>query len=379
VVCDDTKDAMRAARHLVEDVGVPAIIGFRSSAELIDVGSALLVPNGVLGLVSLSDSSLVTRLPNRPGAPRVVWRTTTHSDELAKVIGGAVAGLVEPQVRAELGAARDAPIRVAFVMPRVRGATTFHEELLEHLRFNGKSAFENGTNYRAFFLAASDVAKLTNEKARITPEVAGFAPNIVLQAAGAPLMSIEKSWPGTRPRPHYLVGTDLTGETLDWIGSSVERRRRVLGLQLESTKVHDRFIQHYNESAAVPITRTSAPDTTYDAFYVLAYATYALGDEPVTGANLSRAIGRLVPPGKPIDVGPASIFEAYSALRRNERIDLVGATGSLDFNLETGEIPFDYAVLCPDIDSAGRAVGAIESGVVFRSAAGVLEGTLHCP
>ena len=136
---------------------------------------------------------------------------------------------------------------------------------------------------------------------------------------------------------------------------------------------------HYNETTPEKITRGFAPNTTYDAFYLLAYATYAASGEPLTGASLSRAIARLLPPGRPIDVGPAGIFEAYATLRRGENIDLNGAFGTLDFDMTTGEVPFDQALLCASIDETGKAADSIESGVLFRSRTDSLEGALRCP
>src|SRR5262249_12353477 len=37
VLCDDREDATRAARHLVDDVRVPAIVGFSRSKEVLDL------------------------------------------------------------------------------------------------------------------------------------------------------------------------------------------------------------------------------------------------------------------------------------------------------------------------------------------------------
>src|SRR5262249_11105057 len=41
-VCDDAENPARAAHHLVEDVGVPAILGFRSGQEIVDLASSIL-------------------------------------------------------------------------------------------------------------------------------------------------------------------------------------------------------------------------------------------------------------------------------------------------------------------------------------------------
>jgi branched-chain amino acid transport system substrate-binding protein len=127
------------------------------------------------------------------------------------------------------------------------------------------------------------------------------------------------------------------------------------------------------------VTRTDAPQPSYDAFYVLAYAIHSLGDTPITGPAISTAItSRLGPIGHPIDVGPADILTAFSTLRSGGNIDLNGAIGSLDFDPATGEAPINYAILCFGADNQGNAT-AVESGLVYDSSTRRLTGSLHCP
>jgi hypothetical protein len=140
-------------------------------------------------------------------------------------------------------------------------------------------------------------------------------------------------------------------------------------------------VLHYNFAfpGSEPIARTDAPQPSYDAFYTLAYATEAIGQGAVTGTELSRAIDRLLPPGKRIEVGPSGILEGFKTLRSDAGIDLVGAIGSLDFDRATGEAPIDYAILCLGVDDRGNAHGSVESGLVFTSHDGRLTGALDCP
>ena len=53
-----------------------------------------------------------------------------------------------------------------------------------------------------------------------------------------------------------------------------------------------RFVARYNEAFADTVTRTFSPNSSYDAFYVVAYATYAIGDAPVTGGEPRRTRSR---------------------------------------------------------------------------------------
>jgi branched-chain amino acid transport system substrate-binding protein len=148
---------------------------------------------------------------------------------------------------------------------------------------------------------------------------------------------------------------------------------------VSTTTANARMVLHYNETFPEPITRTAAPNTSYDAFYLAAFATYAAGREAITGASLARAMARLVPPGTPVDVGPSGVFAAYTALARGEHVDVNGTTGPLDFDLTTGEAAVDLAVLCAEVDARGAAIGNHESGQVYAARTARLEGEPRCP
>jgi branched-chain amino acid transport system substrate-binding protein len=136
---------------------------------------------------------------------------------------------------------------------------------------------------------------------------------------------------------------------------------------------------HYNETYGAELTRVDAPSTAYDAFYLLAYASFALGDQIPTGLNLARAMARLVPPGTPVEVGPSAIFDALTRLQEGASIDLNGTGGPLDFDLSTGESPVDLSITCVDVDRDGRGTGNIESGAVFLAHTHQIVGTMKCP
>jgi branched-chain amino acid transport system substrate-binding protein len=125
-------------------------------------------------------------------------------------------------------------------------------------------------------------------------------------------------------------------------------------------------------------TETLNPGSSYDAFYLAAYAVFAAGDQPVTGPSIAGAMRRLLPPGTPLETGPTDVFSALSALSRGESTDLSGPSGSLDFNPDTGEWSPDFTLLCAAADKDGHATDA-ESGLLQRGPSRALEGAIHCP
>ena len=75
-------------------------------------------------------------------------------------------------------------------------------------------------------------------------------------------------------------------------------------------------------------------------------------------------------------VGPAGIFEAFSALRAGKKIDLEGAFGPLNFDLATGEVAVDQAILC---FGSGESAEMRESGLIYDPRTKSLRGKLDCP
>jgi serine/threonine-protein kinase len=376
-MCDDASNADRAARHLVDDVGVPAIFGFGSGSTLIDLSGALLVPRGVLAIATMPTAPQVTRVPQPPGRPRLVWRTTYSLALMAQAIGRIVPDVLEkfPRAREDL--------RVALLRDRSPAADAFADDLFKGLVFNGKSALENSRAYREIAVPSTGAASTPASDA--AAELAQFAPHVVVYFAGTPegnanvvgaIGELEKR--GTKAR--YLGATPFPSQLFDLVGDRADARKRFLALTLVSTTpVNARFVLHYNTTFDDKITRAQAPNTSYDAFYLLAYAAYARGaNEPVTGESLAASFARLIPPGTPIDATPASILDGATRIRRGESIDLQGATGKLDFDVETGEALSDVAALCMEVQD-GRASGSVESGLVYDVTTRRVSGALRCP
>jgi branched-chain amino acid transport system substrate-binding protein len=378
VTCDDGTDPARAARHLVDDVGVPAIVGFGSGQTLVDLAGSLLIPRRVLSLATLTQSPLVTRVPQPADLPRMVWRTTYSAHDAAAATALMLRDALAPHARAS---AR--PVRVAVGRSDAAAGLWFGEEFYRHLSSDGKAAPADGVAYAEIVVPLekpSDEAlhALADRIVATDPTFVVFAGETVVTAPLAE--AIEARWPAGNPKPTYLLSDASTEPMASFMGTNVDRRRRVFAVTSVSSDLPiARFVLRYNAAHAQPVTAFFNPASSYDAFFVLAYATFAVGDGAVDGPALGRAITRLVPPGRVVDVGPMPLFEGISALRAGETIDLRGASAGLDFDLATGEAPSDFALVCAGVDASRRATGDVEAGVYYRVATHAVEGTLHCP
>jgi hypothetical protein len=167
-------------------------------------------------------------------------------------------------------------------------------------------------------------------------------------------------------------------------------------------------VTHFNETFPEKVSLAESPNTTYDAFYLAAYAAHAADalrntwdntpdgategnarspsappdagrSTPLTGVELARALPRLLGPGRRVEVGPAGIYQALPLLAQREGLELVGATGELHYDRATGDPGFPQSITCVGLEEGGRAARAVESGLVYEQGTGHLRGTMRCP
>jgi serine/threonine-protein kinase len=385
IACDDAEDPARVAAHLVNNVGVPAILGFARSKEVLDLAESLFIPKGVLALAT-NTATMLSTIQHAPGQPRLVWRTTPSAEMMVAPAVALVPLILEPEFRAIPGLmGPDEPLRVAIVRVNNASGLSYADRYISTLVFNGKSVAANGP---AFLQAVvpddgngKHPAELTNELAKVT----AFAPHVVLDAAGGAefVDAIERAWPkSARFRPRYLIGTLSEVALGHALVRDPEARKRIFGVDTRSdTAVIAKFVIRHNE--VFPTTKTTAEESTfapYDSFYVLAYAAAALGQQPITGVGLANSIRRLLPPGETVEVGPAGIYGGLAALAAGKNIDLEGTATTLDFDIETGDATATFSVYCLAVGGPdGASTHIVETGVHFDGKTGKPTGALRCP
>jgi serine/threonine-protein kinase len=368
ILCDDADEYEASAAHLVDDVGVPAVLGFGRSKEVLDLANLHFVPKGVLALAS-NTAAMLSSIPHPPGEVRLVYRVTTSSTMRAAPSIALVRQALEPALRAgALGP--EGTLRVAILQADDASGTSYTDALLTELTASRAGRRED---VRPFVIADAG-ADAAGPHVRAAAEVAAFAPHVVLDG-GAPsslLAHLERAWTG-EPRPQYVFGGIDFAEVLALARARDDFAARFHMISNHDNPTHAKVRAHY--LAAYGGDAAEFSPTPYDAFYVLAYAAVAVGDAPLTGRALARAIPRLGPPGAAISVGPADIYPALKALGRGDAIDLQGTRTSLDFDPETGDATAELALFCVDT-AAGRMR---ETGAVFAAATRTFTAPPRCP
>lgn len=101
------------------------------------------------------------------------------------------------------------------------------------------------------------------------------------------------------------------------------------------------FSSNFKSKYGIDPAQFSFTSHSYDAMYLLALgAAYAIGSESneVTGPRLAEGLTK-ISSGPAHQLKPDGFIDAASALQQGQSIDVVGASGTLNFNPTTGEAP----------------------------------------
>ncbi len=386
VECNQTQDAVRAARHLTREVRVPAILGASTSYVTIQVATQATIEDGVFLLSPYASSPGLSTLEDK----NLVWRTYPSDAFQAAAIPKLVDEIVASPNFTTPRAARPGgtPTRVGVVFKDDTYGQGLRDIILAKLRFNGKSATQNqadGTLKLFSYPNTDDPAFATYDFTEVATKVIATAqPFDILMVLGtsesvAVLSYAESHWSGDA-LPYYIlpdgvasssklsiaIDNIVTGGTVD----SKNIRKRIRGTIINnfSGPVFDAFSLRFKGNA---INGSNA----YDAAYLLMYGMYAGGTKPITGAGLAESMAKLQGPGPNVEVGANGLSTAIQALT-NGAITLTGTAGNLTYDLKTGDVTAaTAAVWCLGVDAQGKARLVPQTGETYSVTDDVLSGS----
>lgn len=361
VVCDQVADVEAAARHLTDDVKVPAIIGPAFSGATVKVAKNVTIPSGTLLVTPSATTPDLTTLQD----DGLVWRTSSSFEPESKAYAALLAQFeTNAKVRAALELSDTAPLRVAVVAKGDSYGKGLADSLSSTLTFNGNSAAANGPTY----FARIDFPDFSaNPNADTQPQVSSvvqtFKPHVILMIGTAELITrglepIEEQWvtgSGAQARPFYFFseGAKL-GQLITAVAASEAShpdRKLMSRLQTFGPRYNNQLFELMQTRYAAANNNAPMPDVygltgSYDAFYLLTYALTASGTFPPTGKSIATGLARTVPPGTTIAAGPSDLSRGLAELIAGRNIDYDGVTGKLDFDITTGESAGDYNLYC---------------------------------
>ena len=297
----DPEVGKAAASALIEDHGVPAIIGAASSGVTMAVAQSVTIPNGVLQISPASSSSLITTLDDND----FVFRTT---------INDGITGKVAAELAREIGWEKVATTHVSNAY-----GTSMSSNFSDH--------FES--------LGGDVTVQVSHDKGQDT-----YAAELAQAAEGDPEALIAIAYTDTSHTllreayddgyfKEFLFFTPAYNQELfDAVGAEKFEGSygTKAGAELTSERkwFFENFASRKNGNVEIPLVSES-----FDAGVMLALAIEkADSEDPATIRDALREIAN--PPG--VVVGPENVAEALELVRNGEDVNYVGAAGELDFD-----------------------------------------------
>ncbi len=361
IACDSRGDAelaVEAAEHLIEDVGVPAIIGPALSGAALAL-RPLIVDSGTFLISPTATTASITDLDD----DGLIWRTISSDVYQAAAIADRLASMDPAPQRVLVFAKEDAyglglfsPVTERFeaAMPGVPiGALTYPDPA-------GLSASER-------------------ENAYSTTIATGFpqdADAVVFLGTSEVADLIEKylvAWEGSQTGlPRFLVSHGAVPILLPILQVADGPFRPTLMAALEGVApitqdpanfedFNIRYRVRFSDLNAV-----SSSSLGYDAAIVTLLALVA-ADEP-RGVDIARAMPRLADAaGTPLPFtgGQQFIANARDVLVGGGNLDVSGVSGPLDFDLVTGEVRSGYVGWDVERVSESSVEGRLQVGRVY--------------
>lgn len=403
VECNQTSDPERAARHLAEDLRVPAIIG-AANTYATKIASDKVTKITKTFLISPYASSPQLTVEPDDG---FLWRTYPSDELQGKAFPRLldyVVGLPEFTTPRAAAPSSGRPIRMLIIYKNDEYGNSLRSIITDAstgIRFNGKNATENqDTGNLKFFSYPNTDDPLVdvdlNEKVAELYESDNFYDVVMILGTSegvAFLNGLENNWDArfleNAPRPFYLLPDGIASSpqldekfrklVAESVVPSKDLRKRIRGTIVNVFKgpVYDSFRQTFNGNA---INGSNA----YDAAYVVLYAMYAAGvldptSRRPTGTQIRDAMKRFVG-GPEQKIGPAQLIRDALAAIEKGNIVLKGASsgdGFLDWDLEHGDVRArNAAVWCLRQDDANGALNLVtDTGQIYDGVSGTLVGT----
>jgi branched-chain amino acid transport system substrate-binding protein len=374
VECDAANDVARAARHLVQDVGVPAIVGPEASGDVITV-SAISIPGGTLLISPSATSTAITDIQDND----LVWRTAP-SDSLQAIALLDQIPAIEAQYRSDNSIATGAKVKMAMLYLNDAYGLGLYDAVSISATLNGKPLGDASNG--GLVLAQQYAAKPTDLSAQVNAVLAmNPRPGIVVALGSTEVVTLfvtplEQQWGATAPRPLYLFADAAHKPELLTLAADDTIRKRVRGSipASPSTPAYTTFVSDYQSVfPGAPFPQVFGMAGAYDATFLITYGVATTPGKPITGTSIETGFARLVS-GAKLDVRGQNVGKALQILGSGGSFDVEGASGPLDFDLKTGDVRgANIDVWCVAKDGNGAPI-FVSSGRYYDATTSAMAG-----
>ena len=337
VSCDESVNLLRAGRHLIDDLKVPAIIGPNTSQDTLDLSNKLSIMSGTLLMSPTAVASSIADLLDNGLTWQIIPTDVQRAPLMIQEINTLETRLRQERSRQE--------IRLS-VIYRDDALGQGTRAALSSLLLNGRPLADPinlGNNVR---IDPYD-PRLSTQQAIVDANLK-FAPDIIVLAGPAEaitsvLVPLEAAWPGpAETRPEYvMIDSAKVPELLSAVTGNDDLRRRIRGTGVtpgvSSIAVNDAFMVSYATRYPNAPANIFGMGPAYDSTYAVAFAIAGSRDMPVTGASIAQGLRRLSGGSTAIEVQGTKVLAAFRKLAAGEAITAIGTFSNLQWN-ESGAV-----------------------------------------
>lgn len=323
---DETADAaaLLSAHYLVDELGVPAILGPASSGDTSAVYQAL-ADTGTLVMSPSATSPALTDLDSdaTDASPGLLWRTAPPDTLQGEVIARDMTerGLGDVFLIAQKGAYGEGL------------ATVFQD------------AFSGTVTLRVFGTENERTAVITEAASAEATEVLFISST---QTDAIAFLNAAHQNPRFASKTFFLTDAAANQEVID--GSPPALYERIRGTRPTPVDSADPVFNNFSGAYASEydgenVSAFSFAAHMYDAAWLVFYgsASSLFSSGQVTGPGIARGL-RKISSGKAYDIAPLSWGGILETLRRGAPIDVQGASGALDYDPITEETSAEIEV-----------------------------------
>jgi ABC-type branched-subunit amino acid transport system substrate-binding protein len=363
---------LRAGKHLIEDLHVPAIVGPNTSQDTLDLSNQMSVSAGTLLLTPSAVASGIAELMDND----LTWLSVPSDLQRGPLMINQI-----NQLETELKAARNKDAVKLGIVYRNDAVGTGTFGSLKPLVINGTGLGDPANvalvSIDSYQLSAPNQEALVNRYLEWKPDI------IVLAGLAEVITTImnpmEERWPAGADKPHYVLTDQVKGPDLRSSTSRVDLRPRVRGTGLtpvpDSMAVTRAFeLDYRGKYGEYPTASGAGPS--YDATFAIAYALSATRDLPVSGATIAKGLRKLGGAmGNAIPVGQSNVLATFSRLATGENVNVQGTYLPLEWDERGAVVNGNIEIWCVALPAGATMTAYFSSKLTYDIKTGMPSGS----
>jgi ABC-type branched-subunit amino acid transport system substrate-binding protein len=339
VHCDESTNLVRAAEHLVKDLGVPAIVGPNTSQDTIDVSTKVTVAGGTVVITPTAVASSIVSLNDKD----LTWLMVPSDVQRAPLMISQL-GVMESELKEER---QLDTVKLGIVFRNdalgIGTRTSLNELVLNGKGLTDPTNLGNHVEIDGYEGAAMDQSALVAKYVE-------FAPDLIVLAGTAEAISkfmvpLEAAWTAEL-RPHYvLIDSTKVPELITAATNNDDLRGRVRGTGITPgpsgrdtpSEAYNGFKIDYDVRYPGGNATISGMGPAHDAAYAIGLALAATHELPVSGKNIAAGLRKLAGGGTKLTTLGTNLLSAFQKLTSGADMTAVGSFGVLDWD-ENGAV-----------------------------------------